>query len=295
MHGTKRTEAAIRPCLQASTPAVSAEMPLQTRNTPCTSIRTGPFEFLSFLHASGDVRVGQVDCHIACTDAQMFSALAGTSAGGLATFLHADSVPSFFNSTRRFAFLPDAGVFLDHKNMQRNNSYRERIISGLQLWNASSSLNPSCVTEWQPYGKEWHCLLADKAFRHFKTRGQFFVLNSMYDRANIDSILQLGCDPSKAGSCSPQQLEAFQEYHNSMRDALTELCADGLRALFVSSCFQHEESCQNADWTQLTVNKVSLQQAVFSWYFEDKAGIYLDSVSWPNNESCVKNITHGPC
>ena len=117
----------------------------------------------------------------------------------------------------------------------------------------------------------------------------------MYDKANVQMILRLPCDPSKSGSCNTSEIEAFRDYRDSMRVALTGMCADGLRNVFASSCYQHEESCQNADWTQLTVNNVTLRQAVYNWYFKGESVILFDKLGWPYNESCVKNIDHGPC
>lgn len=217
--------------------------------------------------------------------------LSGTSAGGLATYLHCSAVHKMFNSECNFRCLPDAGLFLDHVTFDGQPKYRDNVIAGLQLWNGTYALDETCKKAFSFVNQTWKCAFAQYIVSFIPTK--IFVLNSMYDRASMGLVLHLNCDPSRTGSCTAAQLQAFQSYHQAMLDALHPVLVDSTSGVFATACYQHEESCQNADWTNITIHSVSMRDAVGQWY--DGESVKLTDVTWPNDHTCVLNITHGPC
>lgn len=63
---------------------------------------------------------------------------------------------------------------------------------------------------------------------------------------------------------------------------------------FLTSCYQHEESCRPADWYGITINGYTPNTAFASWYNRGAGGRETD-VAWPGDDSCAKNYDHGAC
>jgi hypothetical protein len=98
--------------------------------------------------------------------------LTGCSAGGLATYLHADYVANTYvapsrppppgsNMTRngRYFVLPISGFFLDAPNVNGEYVYTEQIKVIHYLSNATHGVNDACVAAQAP-GKEYLCNMA---------------------------------------------------------------------------------------------------------------------------------------
>eukprot|EP01043_Picozoa_sp_COSAG02_P073547 COSAG02_NODE_14346_length_1282_cov_1.005917_1_plen_123_part_10 len=72
--------------------------------------------------------------------------LSGHSAGGLATYLHADYLQTLLpKSLESYAAVPDAGYFLDHRDMTGAYSFGEGMRATFSLANASSVYNKQCL------------------------------------------------------------------------------------------------------------------------------------------------------
>ncbi|XP_065182689.1 uncharacterized protein LOC135813525 [Sycon ciliatum] len=218
--------------------------------------------------------------------------LSGTSAGGLATYLHCNTVQKMLNADCDFRCLPDAGLFLDHADMHGQATYETEVKAGLDLWNGTHNLDKTCMDAFKSAGTPWKCAFSQYIIPFITP--PLFILNSMYDKASMGLVLHLNCNPSHAGSCSTEQLKAFQAYHLAMASALQPaLTAGNSTGVFATACYQHEESCQNPDWLGITIKSVSMRRAVEQWY--DGGNVKLVDTTWPNDHSCVLNITHGPC
>lgn len=187
--------------------------------------------------------------------------LTGTSAGGLGTYLNADHVRSRLAPSTALHALPDAGFFLDHANFHGSMAFRAEMQGGLALWN--STLHPACVAATAAADR-WQCLFAQYVWPFIET--PVFVMNSLYDTAQLGLILQLGCTPSppvgaadpsvaklpvrlvphdssmaagygspmdshsdtlSGGACSAAQLAAFYQYRKDFQAVLSEVVAGG--------------------------------------------------------------------
>ena len=168
-------------------------------------------------------------------------------------------------------------------------------MNGYRLWNGTGGTNQACIRETSS-SDGWKCFFAPYVFR-FIQNTRVFVLNSLYDSAQISGIFRLGCNPDKQGNCSKKQLDELQQYRDDMVKALDPVIKSQRDGIFATACYQHEESCQDFDWDGIHVNNVSQRQAFGDWYFnrtQPAHSKYID-VRWPDNQSCKLGVIHGPC
>ena len=119
--------------------------------------------------------------------------LSGHSAGGLATYLHADAVKSMLPPTVQwFGAAPDAGFFLDYHNVDGDYAFGRRMRAMWVLANASSSLNGKCVAERTD---PLDCLFPQHFAQHIDS--PLHVIQSQYDSAQMGFTLELPCSPPK--------------------------------------------------------------------------------------------------
>jgi hypothetical protein len=80
-----------------------------------------------------------------------------------------------------------------------------------------------------------------------------FILQSLYDTANLGICFQMGCNLYT--SCNAAEVAAIDQYHldllHEVQGAVGNFPArDGV---FLTSCYQHEESCRFRDWFGITI------------------------------------------
>lgn len=66
---------------------------------------------------------------------------------------------------------------------------------------------------------------------------------------------------------------------------------------FLTSCFQHEESCRARDWYGITIGGQTANNTLYNWY---TAGVHANAtridVDWPGDSSCApQGFDHGAC
>ncbi|KAJ9468215.1 Pectin acetylesterase 8 [Diplonema papillatum] len=197
----------------------------------------------------------------------------GTSAGGMHTYLNGDFMASFVTSQARVALLPDAGffLFLDTPGnlSQLQNAYT--------LWNATDALYPECLSS---VAEAYECLIPKNALPH--VRSDLFALQSLYDTA------QNKCNPQDAG-CNATSAEMRGYLQGNLTASKTPKTG-----IFATACRQHEESCQDFDWDDMTVAGVRLETAFYDFYYNDDLTARFD-VDWPNNPTCTVGANHGAC
>lgn len=166
--------------------------------------------------------------------------LSGHSAGGLATFLHADYVRTLLPSTlKSYAAVPDAGFFLDHTDTTGQHSFGEGMRATFTLANSSAVLNKRCLGQ---ASAAMDCIFPQHFAQHIAT--PLFVTQSQYDAWQLPNILKLGCDPPHKGNCSQKQLSSFQQYR---LDTMAALNASGLfqprsgHGIWNDACIAHTQ------------------------------------------------------
>lgn len=222
--------------------------------------------------------------------------IGGTSAGGIATYTHAEYIRSRVWPNATVHALPDAGFFLDHPNTQGVYAFRASVQGAVApLWNATGSLNAACVAA-MPTEDSWKCFFPQYSYP-FITSVPVYVLNSLYDSASLSFILQLGCTPngSLPGTCNATQLAWMQAYHDALLAALAPVQANPRDGLFATACYQHEESCRDWDWDGVLVDGVLDRLNFEAWYFGLSSTAKVVDGRWPSNPTCVYNLTHGGC
>jgi len=212
--------------------------------------------------------------------------LTGGSAGGAATFIHADQIASMLPKTvKRYKATPYSGMFLRHTNVENRAVYEAQIKHVFEMQNCT-------------YGVDSHCIANKKAEdRHLCMFGQenikttitpVFAFNSMYDEWSLRCILT--AEPIKASSYENYNCSAVPGWSNCV---VHESCSktqwnelntkwgydyrDMIKAnpglknrgngLFAYSCHYHDAEIKQNYWNTLKINNVSMRQAFLKWYY----------------------------
>jgi hypothetical protein len=124
-------------------------------------------------------------------------------------------------------------------------------------------VNSACIAAYANIdpAHSWQCFMAQYSSWYINT--PLFVSNSLYDSWQAANIMGLGCDPTKAGSCSAAQMAylqvcdtqraapraacvnsfsvyfCVQNYHNLMIQNLQPILSNPQNGAFLQSCFVH--------------------------------------------------------
>jgi len=105
--------------------------------------------------------------------------LTGCSAGGLATYLHADYVHNYLITNTaikvKYGVLPISGFFLDVPNTDQEEVYRQQMINIFHISNSKDGMNSDCIKA-RHEEEGWKCNFAEYTYEHIKSR--IFMLNS---------------------------------------------------------------------------------------------------------------------
>lgn len=206
--------------------------------------------------------------------------LTGCSAGGLATYLHADYVNSVLSpQTAPLKAIADAGYFLDAKNWTGQEHIRPLYQYVFQMQNCSGGVNQECIRANK--GSEWKCFFAQYTFPFLKT--PIFQFNSMYDTWQIPNILQVTC--KFPDDCPRIQQEAVLGYRETFLDDSMAVSASSTSGMFLPSCLQHCMSLSDDLWTKILVGGLTAVEAFSKWYFET-GPLHLIDGPYPCNPTC---------
>ena len=107
--------------------------------------------------------------------------IGGSSAGGLAVYLHADWWHRQLPATATVAGLADSGFFLDWRSVitpgSFTHSYDADLRSGFALFNSSAGVNDACIAAHRHSQSD--CIFAANTLPHIAT--PIFVLQSAFD------------------------------------------------------------------------------------------------------------------
>jgi hypothetical protein len=125
-----------------------------------------------------------------------------------------------------------------------------------------------------------------------------FILQSLYDTANLGICFQMGCNLYT--SCNAAEVAAIDQYHldllHEVQGAVGNFPArDGV---FLTSCYQHEESCRFRDWFGITIRGGTPNSTFFTWYTQGASAEGSSQVDgpWPSDASCApQGFDHGAC
>eukprot|EP00055_Hartaetosiga_balthica_P018220 m.130795 g.130795 ORF g.130795 m.130795 type:complete len:444 (+) comp9473_c0_seq5:3561-4892(+) len=229
--------------------------------------------------------------------------LTGCSAGGLATYLHADYVhgvlQSKIPSLQVFKALSISGFFLLHNTVEGKPVYPSEMAYIYQLANSTHGLNADCIAS-KPSFLQWQCNFAQESYPHITT--PFFVLNSALDSwqtgciytseyvaANSTENGHCGAAPGWSScsgnpdSCSPSQITRMVSYETDFTATISAIptFTNAGNGAFIYSCHTHCAG-QSSAFNKFSINNVTMQEAITKWWNSD--------TNTPASEN-----THLPC
>jgi len=228
--------------------------------------------------------------------------VSGTSAGGLATYLHSSYFKERMPGARVVA-VPDAGFFLDHAVYGSTEHKWYQTISYASspaLWNSSlRGKGPRLCVETIGIAK---CMFPQYMYPFLSDVDGIFTLQSSYDTAQQAIIFQLPCDYAQPGGCSAEEQDAFTRYAETLRSTVAQTVQQWFSqrdGYFLTSCYQHEESCTWRDWFGIRIEGMSANDTLYRWWVESGPkgnDTRRVDVLWPRDGSCApQGFVHGAC
>jgi hypothetical protein len=223
--------------------------------------------------------------------------VAGTSAGALATFLHADELASLAPpSTVVFKAMPQSGYFLDIANVDGTPVYGPELRYVATMQEARGGLPAACVAA----AANWtDCIFAPNVVPTLTT--DTFVINSANDEWQMGNEWTVGSSdaaahalrdclrhPDKCTAAALGVSDAFiAPFMTTWKTSLARRpSAKGISA-FIHSCLTHVQSRSDEGWSTMAIAGHRLADLVAAWFFADEASLTLDP--------CL-NAPHGyPC
>jgi hypothetical protein len=243
----------------------------------------------------------------------------GCSAGGLATFLHAnylyDKLQGAYSG--QFLSMPISGYFLDALSKDGAKQYGMQIQVIHALSNAST--DAACEAAY-PAAEQWRCNMAEYVYPFI--RPPVFVLNSFYDSWQTGCILTSepvakgafnngNCSAvpgwqscaKNPGTCSQDQIvNGYVPFGAELIDSLSKTniakyMAPGSGG-FLTSCHTHCEAQSDSCFKTFAIDGTTYQQAATNWIQSNQASggkskpQWLTDCEYTTNKPC--NPTCGP-
>ena len=228
--------------------------------------------------------------------------VSGTSAGALSAYMHSSYIATRVPHARLVA-VPDAGWWWDSLayNSTTSHPFVDMLVPAISpsLWNATlRGSGARCLAEHAPTGDAVRCYTQPHAYAYLDV--PTFIVQSKIDTANLAYCRRMPCrlsGDSGTGSCSPQEVASILAFGDAMEASIvTAQAAFGARdGHFLTSCNQHEESCQAADWYGVTIGGATMNSAFGAWYGGGGPSASRNDGAWPSDSTCVGGITHGFC
>lgn len=214
--------------------------------------------------------------------------LTGCSAGGLATYLHADYVGAYVAANlpkgTLYGAISISGFFLQSSTVIGEPIYADQIKSIHYLSNATGGVNAACVAAQSP-GYEWVCNMASNVYPYITS--PFFVLNSHTDSWQTGCVWtslpvpagssQNGicgavngwqsCQGNPSTGCSAAQAPRLNQWGKRFLNDLqsTGTALSPTNGGFVVSCHTHCEAQNDGPWTTFAIAGVVMRDAVAAW------------------------------
>ena len=200
--------------------------------------------------------------------------VSGGSAGGLATFLHADRVAELLRDRgvpiRRLKAVPVSGFFLMHDDRSGAPTWPDQMKHVASMQNATGGLNRACVAA-QPSTEAWRCIFANYSYAYSAT--PMFPLQSTFDSWQLGNIWRADedCGASNFANCTRAAVDRLNAYRASMlADMGVGYFARGKSQRpgeggFVETCYEHV-AAQGAHFDRYALRGVVERDAVGRWW-----------------------------
>ena len=201
--------------------------------------------------------------------------LTGCSAGGLATFLHADSVGAWARANLpalvKYGAVPVSGNFLRRETVSGAPVYPDQMATIFNLSGAAAGGAPAACLAAKPAADAWQCNFAREAYA--SSASPIFVLDSSFDSWQSDNIMtQYEPDAWRACSkdpsaCTAEQMWAVWAWQGDFATSLTTTAqhdAPGNGA-FVYACHTHCSGTGD-QYATFEIGGTTMAQAVDAWW-----------------------------
>ena len=240
--------------------------------------------------------------------------LTGSSAGGLAAYLHADHVHAFVKKAAKaltkYKVLPDSGFFVDHLSTRGERVIEDQFRAIHAFSNAS--LPPACLAA-RPAADAWQCNFAAGAFA--TTAAPLFVVQSALDLWQTGCVMTAGASPyycancslpewkqcmpfwrgSFAGAnCSRAQMSLVRGFQSDVIAMVTNNTAASRagNGMFLHGCHDHCIVFHNDRYAGHAINGVSAAAAVARWW-ADSSG--APAAVHSHVDHCLRDWDGMPC
>ncbi|XP_019854868.1 PREDICTED: pectin acetylesterase 5-like [Amphimedon queenslandica] len=207
--------------------------------------------------------------------------LTGCSAGGLATYLHADYIRSLFPPSVKYRAISDAGYFIDAPNKHGFKYMRYLFKNVFYLQNCSGGVDQDCIAAYESTHETWKCFMAQYTYRYISS--PIFTLNSMNDIWQLKNILGIKCLPPKCTESDMKHFYNFVENFNKASEPIFSLAKDGA---FLDSCLIHCQALISIPWRNFFVKGQSASTTFSNWYFNRDGSKSVKDCKYPCNKSC---------
>jgi hypothetical protein len=203
--------------------------------------------------------------------------ISGTSAGGLAVYLHTDYLrekivsASTLMTPPRVAAVADAGFFMNLPSIYGTYLYSPNYQHIFEMQNVSDSVNADCISYYRQQSSSnsdetWKCFMAEYTLPFIKT--DLFISNSFVDSWQGSNIMGItDCNPS-AGDCSPETIDYMNDFRLSMltKSALGEWLVEPSSGAWLCTCWTHPLVNWNHWWVDVKVQGYSQGDVFKNWY-----------------------------
>ncbi|XP_011408782.2 PREDICTED: pectin acetylesterase 5-like [Amphimedon queenslandica] len=207
--------------------------------------------------------------------------LTGCSAGGLATYLHADYIRSLFPPSVKYRAISDAGYFIDAPNKHGFKYMRYLFKNVFYLQNCSGGVDQDCIAAYESTHETWKCFMAQYTYRYISS--PIFTLNSMNDIWQLKNILGIKCLPPKCTESDMKHFYNFVENFNKASEPIFSSAKDGA---FLDSCLIHCQALISIPWRDFFVKGQSASTTFSNWYFNRDGLKSVKDCKYPCNKSC---------
>eukprot|EP00747_Dinoflagellata_sp_TGD_P211588 gnl/TRDRNA2_/TRDRNA2_84807_c0_seq3.p1 gnl/TRDRNA2_/TRDRNA2_84807_c0~~gnl/TRDRNA2_/TRDRNA2_84807_c0_seq3.p1 ORF type:complete len:297 (-),score=41.33 gnl/TRDRNA2_/TRDRNA2_84807_c0_seq3:34-924(-) len=196
--------------------------------------------------------------------------IGGSSAGGLAVYLHLDFWRASLPANAKVVGLADSGFFLDWKGTAFAHSYDSDLRWGFTHMNCSAGVNDQCVSARRAAGGDISdCIFAHHTLPFIKT--PIFVMQSVFDSWQLQW---------EEGLKHPVNYTALNAYGSELTARIKKAAEGENREHiggFVEHCFHH--CTTDSLWTQAPHIGGLVQSTAFTRWYESINGISTASAA----------------
>ena len=194
--------------------------------------------------------------------------LSGSSAGGLAVMLHADTIAKKIhavNSKTNVAGIPDAGFFMDIPSVDGENRMVTKqgfkdLYEFQGIAEASEGALAVCHSYFKDKGTPYKCLLPQYLLSFVKT--PMFFTQSYADAYQFPNVMGLSCGDAKCDSAATKYVNRFRE--KMMHYMNSELPNNS--GYWVTGCYVHTMIDHSKWHAEATVEGMEMRYAIYGWY-----------------------------